>query len=77
MTTTSCSVLGHRDYKTTEIYADFAPDPSQGAVWAERAFGSAADIAEGAAAQAAVVAGLPLSSRLSCVLFRLGASMGV
>ena len=22
--------MGHRDYKTTEIYADFAPDPSQG-----------------------------------------------
>jgi integrase len=35
--------MGHRDYKTTEIYADFAPDPSQGAVWAERAFGAAAD----------------------------------
>ena len=33
--------MGHRDYKTTEIYADFAPDPTQGAVWAERAFGSA------------------------------------
>ena len=33
--------MGHRDYKTTEIYADFAPDPSQGAVWAERAFGRA------------------------------------
>jgi len=33
--------MGHRDYKTTEIYADFAPDPSQGALWAERAFGSA------------------------------------
>ena len=32
--------MGHRDYKTTEVYADFAPDPSQGAVWAERAFGS-------------------------------------
>jgi integrase len=31
--------MGHRDYKTTEIYADFAPDPSQGAMWAERAFG--------------------------------------
>src|SRR5215208_5166457 len=24
--------MGHRDYKTTEIYADFAPDPSQGAM---------------------------------------------
>jgi integrase len=40
--------MGHRDYKTTEIYADFAPDPSQGAVWAERAFGSgsAEDVAD-------------------------------
>jgi site-specific recombinase XerD len=26
--------MGHRDHKTTEIDADFAPDPSQGAVWA-------------------------------------------
>ena len=34
--------MGHRDYKTTEIYADFAPDPSQGALWAQRAFGEAA-----------------------------------
>jgi integrase len=33
--------MGHRDYKTTEIYADFAPDPSQGTLWAERAFGAA------------------------------------
>lgn len=32
--------MGHRDYKTTEVYADFAPDPSQGAEFAERAFGS-------------------------------------
>ena len=31
--------MGHRDYKTTEVYADFAPDPSQGAEFAERAFG--------------------------------------
>jgi hypothetical protein len=29
------------------VYADFAPDPSQGAVWAERAFGPArAEVAE-------------------------------
>jgi len=35
--------MGHRDYKTTEIYADFAPDPSQGAVWAQRAFGDATE----------------------------------
>ncbi len=37
--------MGHRDYKTTEIYADFAPDPTQGAVWAQRAFGDAEPIA--------------------------------
>lgn len=30
--------MGHRDYKTTEIYADYAPDPSQGNVWAQHAF---------------------------------------
>ena len=35
--------MGHRDYMTTEVYADFAPDPSQGALWAERAFGPASD----------------------------------
>ena len=33
--------MGHRDYKTTSIYADYAPDPSQGARWAEAAFGAA------------------------------------
>jgi integrase len=31
--------MGHRHYKTTEIYADFAPDPSQGPS-GPRAFGS-------------------------------------
>jgi integrase len=30
--------MGHRDYKTTSIYADYAPDPSQGAHYAVRAF---------------------------------------
>jgi integrase len=35
--------MGHRDYKTTEIYADFAPDPSQEAGWAEAAFGEESD----------------------------------
>ena len=30
--------MGHSDYKTTEIYADYAPDPVQGARWAEAAF---------------------------------------
>jgi integrase len=31
--------MGHRDYKTTSIYADHAPDPSNGRRWAEAAFG--------------------------------------
>lgn len=35
--------MGHRDHKTTDIYADFAPDPSQGAARAQRAFGSGAE----------------------------------
>ena len=30
--------LGHSDYRTTSIYADYAPDLTQGAVWAARAF---------------------------------------
>src|SRR5436190_8120 len=32
--------MSHRDYKTTSIYADYSPDPSQGARWAEAAFGA-------------------------------------
>lgn len=32
--------VGHSDYKTTSIYADFAPDPAPDARWAEAAFGS-------------------------------------
>jgi integrase len=31
--------MGHRDFTTTLIYADFAPDPSGGAAFAEQAFG--------------------------------------
>jgi len=31
--------MRHRDYTTTLIYADFAPDPSGGAAFAEQAFG--------------------------------------
>jgi integrase len=31
--------MGHSDYRTTSLYADYAPDLSQGAVWAARAFG--------------------------------------
>ena len=32
--------MGHRDFTTTLVYADFAPDPAGGAAFAERAFGS-------------------------------------
>ena len=31
--------MGHRDYSTTLVYADFAPDPAGGAAFAEKAFG--------------------------------------
>jgi hypothetical protein len=31
---------GHSDYRTTSIYPDYAPDPSQGAEWAAKAFGA-------------------------------------
>jgi integrase len=31
--------MGHADAKTTEIYAHYAPDATNGAAFAERAFG--------------------------------------
>jgi integrase len=34
--------MGHQDHSTTQIYADHAPDPSNGRVWAENAFGDGA-----------------------------------
>jgi integrase len=34
--------MGHRDFTTTLVYADFAPDPAGGAAFAERAFGQLA-----------------------------------
>ena len=33
--------LGHSDYRTTTLYADYAPDLSQAAYWAARAFDNA------------------------------------
>jgi hypothetical protein len=33
----------HRDSRTTGLYADYAPDASQGAAWAARAFGEIKD----------------------------------
>jgi len=35
--------MGHGDQRTTLIYADYAPDISQGAMWAARAFGASLD----------------------------------
>jgi integrase len=34
--------MGHADAKTTEIYRHYAPDPSNGAAFVERAFGGGA-----------------------------------
>jgi hypothetical protein len=41
--------MGHSDYRTTLIYADYALDPHQGAHYAEQAFGvrSESDSVEG------------------------------
>jgi integrase len=33
--------MGHRDFTTTLIYADYAPDPTGGAAFAQRALGGA------------------------------------
>jgi integrase len=32
--------MGHRDSRATSLYADYAPDATQGATWAARAFGA-------------------------------------
>lgn len=32
--------MGHEDYKTTSIYADYAPSPERAEEWAAKAFGS-------------------------------------
>jgi hypothetical protein len=44
--------MGHRDFTTTLVYADFAPDPAGGAAFAERAFGQIAQRPQGHAALA-------------------------
>lgn len=36
--------MGHADISTTEIYAQYAPDPTGGVMFAEKAFGKAADV---------------------------------
>ncbi|HEV7529177.1 MAG TPA: site-specific integrase [Solirubrobacteraceae bacterium] len=48
--------MGHRDFTTTLIYADFAPDPSGGAAFVARAFGVADIQHDGSAPDAAEVA---------------------
>jgi len=35
--------MGHCDYRTTLIYADYAPDGTQGRAFAERAFAGPCD----------------------------------
>jgi integrase len=35
--------MGHRDFTTTLVYTDFAPDPTGGAAFAQLAFGDAAE----------------------------------
>jgi integrase len=39
--------MGHADISTTEIYAHYAPDPTGGAMFAQKAFGNAGGIGEG------------------------------
>ena len=36
-------LMGHRDFATTEIYADYAPSAAQETAWVEDAFASAAE----------------------------------
>jgi hypothetical protein len=38
--------MGHVSAQTTEIYADFAPDPAQGVKFAEAAFGDTSEAHE-------------------------------
>ena len=38
--------MGHADASTTEIYAHYAPDPTGGAAFAQRAFGDGAATGE-------------------------------
>lgn len=50
--------MGHRDYRTTSIYADHAPDPSNGRRWAEAVFGESGNTAETGGFPTDPVAGL-------------------
>jgi hypothetical protein len=53
--------MGHADASATEIYAHYAPDPTGGAAFAQRAFGA------GTAAPSSLgdaVSGMPQRARL-------------
>lgn len=41
--------MGHSDTRTTQRYADYAPDPTQGAMYAARAFGPTSPTTGGSA----------------------------
>ena len=49
--------MGHRDYKTTLIYADYAPDATQGRAFAQRAFGDGAGDREASVGNPAAASG--------------------
>jgi integrase len=40
--------MGHADASTTEIYSHYAPDPTHGAAFAQRAFGDRGGLPVGA-----------------------------
>jgi integrase len=54
--------MGHRDSRTTSLYADYAPDASQGAGWAARAFG---DFNGHASASASLTRGVSIATTQS------------
>jgi integrase len=57
--------MGHRDFTTTLVYADFAPDPAGGAAFAERAFGQITPKLPG---HTAAASGRPLSAPASLAI---------
>ena len=51
--------MGHADASTTEIYAHYAPDPTHGAAFAQRAFGDGGGARGGVSVGAAEALRLP------------------
>jgi integrase len=60
--------MGHRDFTTTLVYADFAPDPAGAAAFAERAFGQLAPQPQADSAVAPGAAPAPSSSESQSIL---------